>query len=222
VSKTSVDYGIWDGLNDDGRSVAEVVVGHLMTPEARLEQWRPHLGWLPGNEGETVLDVGCGNGNYRRIFADLKRMVYTGLDYSVEMVRLAREANPGYEFLQGDATALPCGDGAYDLVFCTDMLMHLSDEQESAVISELRRVSRLYAVIHQRCLLAPPTICKQEKWGATYRYRPLDEVRADALRLDPTVAFHVGGVWPAGGINEREALDVYFIFLKGREGSHGD
>src|SRR3954470_47047 len=67
-------------------------------------------------EGGTALDVACGSG---KLTAELARMAGTGgrvvvLDFSPEMLAVARRDHPGLEFVEGDALTLPFDDASFD------------------------------------------------------------------------------------------------------------
>jgi SAM-dependent methyltransferase len=91
--------------------------------------------------GETVADIGCGNGMY---LAELTwrghpgRML--GVDLSVGMLRSARARAPGSALVAGDAAALPLADGACDVALAMHMLYHVPAPQ--AAVRELRRITR--------------------------------------------------------------------------------
>ena len=100
--------------------------------------------------GETVADVGCGNGAY---LAELARRGFPGrvlgLDLSPGMLDAARArltsvgraVRPGeVALLAADATALPLPDGAVDLTLAMHMLYHVPDPSQA--VRELRRVTR--------------------------------------------------------------------------------
>jgi SAM-dependent methyltransferase len=118
--------------------------------------------------GETVADVGCGNGAY---LAELARRRFggrvLGLDMSLGMLAAARErlisvgaaagsgpagspdeaassesaGSPGdVALLAADATALPLPDGAADLTLAMHMLYHVPDPSQA--LREFRRVTR--------------------------------------------------------------------------------
>jgi SAM-dependent methyltransferase len=63
-----------------------------------------------------------------------------GVDFSAEMVRLAKERNPAIEFRQGDAQDLKLEDDSFDAVVMNFGVLHLPDPE--AAFSEARRVLR--------------------------------------------------------------------------------
>ncbi len=98
---------------------------------------------LDGGLG-ALLDVGTGTGRMAELFAPAAAHV-TAVDKSPEMLRLARarlQHLPAgkVDLLQGDFTALPCADAAFDTVLFHQVL-HYAQEPE-AVLAEAARVTR--------------------------------------------------------------------------------
>jgi ubiquinone/menaquinone biosynthesis C-methylase UbiE len=57
------------------------------------------------NPGSTVLDIGCGSGDHAKYIQD-KGMKVTGIDFSNEMIHIARLVSPDSLFQVLDATDL--------------------------------------------------------------------------------------------------------------------
>jgi SAM-dependent methyltransferase len=108
-------------------------------PQRDLPSLALRLAALHG--GETVADVGCGNGAY---LAELARRQHVGsvlgIDLSVGMLLATRSRAPGVRLAAGDAAALPLRDDAADLTLAMHMLYHVPDPL--AAIRELRRITR--------------------------------------------------------------------------------
>ena len=85
-----------------------------------------------------LLDVGCGTGQSRRVYAD-RAGGYYGLDLSLGAIAVAGLRLPG-RWLQGDATRLPCRSGSCDVVAFSSVLHHLPDR--CAALAEAARVLR--------------------------------------------------------------------------------
>jgi len=89
--------------------------------------------------GVRVLDLACGPG-YVAAASEAAGAEPIGVDFSSEMVRLARAQNPTIEFREGDAHALEFPDESFDVVMINFGLLHMADPQ--GVISESSRVLR--------------------------------------------------------------------------------
>ena len=94
--------------------------------------------------GGRVLDVGCGTGTVARTAAARlgKDGRLTGIDLNEGMLVRARMVSsgvrPSIEWRQGNATALPFPDGAFDVVLSQQMLQFVPDR--GAALREMRRV----------------------------------------------------------------------------------
>ncbi|HUS81017.1 MAG TPA: class I SAM-dependent methyltransferase [Armatimonadota bacterium] len=215
------DWNIWDrqAQKPGFSTMAEQVARGLMKAEGRFAQWEGK-DWLPGEAGQSVLDVGCGNGNYAPFFWRGKGMHYTGCDLSTAMLELARRDNPGVEFVRADATDLPFEDRSFDMTFCSDLLIHLPPELESEVIGELRRVARVYAVLHQRVMIEAPRFEEQLPNGIIHRYEVLDEELMAMRGVDCEVEMRMRN---ARNVAKRPGADVFFIFRRPEgEGQEAD
>jgi len=97
--------------------------------------------------GGSALDVACGSG---KLTAELARIAgphgrVVGLDFSPEMLVVARRDHPGIEFMEGDALSLPFGDGAFDVATIAFGLRNLADPVRG--LREMARVVTRRAVV---------------------------------------------------------------------------
>jgi SAM-dependent methyltransferase len=138
-----------------------------VVPAIYERYWRPALGRValglagPGmaeemriarlllglSEGDTVLDLACGPGNFSRSFARAAgpEGLVAGVDASETMLTRGgeelRKADPGnLVLIRGDATALPFEDASFDGACCFAAL-HLF-EDPFAALDEMRRTLR--------------------------------------------------------------------------------
>ena len=83
--------------------------------------------------GVRILDVGCGTLGLRALEPDLD---ITGTDV------VDRPGYPG-PFVRADATErLPFEDGAFDLVYSSSVVEHITPERRAVYAAEIRRVGR--------------------------------------------------------------------------------
>lgn len=113
-SVNPVDYNVLAGDYAQNRSAHPVLLARLILP---LQQWlAPH-----------VLEIGCGTGNYiGRIQAATGCAAY-GVDPSIAMLDVARDRWPAIVVEEGRGERLPHADGAFDYVYCVDVIHHVRD-----------------------------------------------------------------------------------------------
>lgn len=86
----------------------------------------------------TVLDIGCGTGNYGDVLQRITQAHVYGLDQSQGMLAQARLKNAQVEFCHGDAQRLPFTDAFFDFVYMTDVIHHVADM--ARLLAEMGRV----------------------------------------------------------------------------------
>jgi len=108
---------------------------------SRQELWsyfKRFLDYVPA--GSRVLDAGCGNGRLVKLFETVK-VDYTGLDFSQELISLAKKNFSDKKFLVGNLLKLPFDNNSFDVVFCLAALHHLpSTNYRRQALTELQRV----------------------------------------------------------------------------------
>ena len=120
--------------------VAKGAAGPGMAQELRIA-----LRLLDLGDGEKVLDVACGPGNFSREFASAVGTdgVVVGIDASRTMLdrgaqELDRSGTDNVALIRGDATALPFRDGVFNGACCFAALHLFSDP--FAALDEITRV----------------------------------------------------------------------------------
>ena len=89
--------------------------------------------------GSRALEIGCGTGNYIVALSESSDLELHGFDKSSGMLEVAKKRGPKVEFRDGDADKrFPYEDGFADLLFCVDVVHHLTDYP--AFFSEAFRV----------------------------------------------------------------------------------
>jgi SAM-dependent methyltransferase len=88
--------------------------------------------------GSSVLEVGCGTGNYVTALHDRLGCRCTGIDPSTQMLASARARTDRIAFVRGRAESLEFSDASFDLVYSVDVIHHLADRP--AYFREARRV----------------------------------------------------------------------------------
>jgi len=102
-------------------------------------------------EGEKVLDLGCGNGRWSKVFKK-KKVDYFGIDNSERLIEIAKENFPEAKFLVGDALNLPFPDDFFDEVYSIALLHHIpSEDFRIKVLKEAKRVLKPGGILILTC-----------------------------------------------------------------------
>jgi ubiquinone/menaquinone biosynthesis C-methylase UbiE len=87
----------------------------------------------------NILDLGAGPGTYTRSLKSLGHKCL-GLDYSRNVIEVAKAKDPQGVYVQGEAYHLPFRTGAFDAIVCVGVLQSL--QSIDAAIWEIHRVLR--------------------------------------------------------------------------------
>lgn len=97
--------------------------------------------------GDTVLDVGCGNGRVYQLCENLQ-VEYTGIDQSEELISIAQKKYSSVRFDVGEMTKLPYEDASFSVIICVATFNHLPDvDSRLKALREMKRVLKSGGVI---------------------------------------------------------------------------
>ncbi len=91
---------------------------------------------------QNILEVGCSAGNDLKLFPH--EMNVNGIDVSENVISIAKENLPEFNFKVGEITAIPFESDSMDIVFTRNVLNHLETTDIKKSVDELFRVSRRY------------------------------------------------------------------------------
>jgi SAM-dependent methyltransferase len=83
---------------------------------------------------KTILEVGCSNGGWIRLFCKLHNLKGFGLD------TCAFGNHNGFKFKEGDARNIPYADNSFDIVISLGLAEHFNKEERIKVLKEQVRV----------------------------------------------------------------------------------
>ena len=159
-----------------------------------------------------TLDVGTSTGSNLRLLRDFGFTRVTGLDVSLEAIRLC-EAKGFGPVQQGSVCAMPFPDASFDLVFATDIIEHVDDD--ALALTEVARV----LAPRGRAVITVPAF--PSLWGLQddvslhkrrYRLRPLlDLVRRAGLQPRDTFHFNYllfAPIWLARQVIRHARIDL--------------
>jgi len=117
------------------------VAGRYLDSWANLTQQfiEPLLNAAKVSKGMKVLDLACGPGIVSEKILERKACP-VGIDFSHEMIRLARLSYPLIEFHEGDVQQLPFEDASFDAVVMNFGMLHLPKPMQA--MNEACRVLR--------------------------------------------------------------------------------
>ncbi|HLG11646.1 MAG TPA: class I SAM-dependent methyltransferase [Dehalococcoidia bacterium] len=153
---------------------------------------RHTLPFLAPRPGEDILDAGCGTGrSLPPIVAAGARPV--GLDFSIEMLKVARRRQPGARIAAADLQrTLPLRSHRFDAALCALVGEHLTDLR--ATFAEVRRVLRpggrfVFSVYHPE-MAAAGVEANFEDQGTEYRLGAVRYSTGDYLTLLSDAGFY--------------------------------
>ena len=108
------------------------------------------------NEGDRVLDVGCGNGTLLRKIARTRPIKGFGADLSPKMIAIAGERYPEFEFVVAGCESLPFGDNSMDVITVCCAYHHFPDAD--AFATQARRILRPGGSLYIADVYLPPVV----------------------------------------------------------------
>lgn len=145
-----MDRDAFDQTARDVMNVAVETAGHHPHEGYTPSAWRHYtrrlalLDRLNSLQFQSALDVGCAEGFFMAEIGKASGAEMWGVDLSDRAVSVAA-SRYGFPVAAADATALPFADGAFDLVYSTEVIEHVLDPE--AMLAELRRVSRGHVLV---------------------------------------------------------------------------
>lgn len=213
----------WDNLMGDDEHAADYMRSYGEGPGSPL---RHYIGSIRNN-GESILDVGCGPGwNFDHFIEYGPHGKYKGIDYSERFVRVANKRwNEGTtvgkmvgaqyypHFFIGDARDLKEPDKSWDIVLMQDVLEHTNGYDKP--LQEALRVARKRIIVTFWHLMDkdednPVNDDGNDGWGAWYS-KPKWEKHLDSLNLH----------WLGDEI-ERQGKEKHWIYIIDLEEKHGE
>jgi SAM-dependent methyltransferase len=92
------------------------------------------------NEVQSILDIGCGNGEVTNVLPE--RLQVVALDLSLTALRCVQRPK-----VRASCTALPFQNRQFDLCLCLEVLEHLSGDEADKTVSEIKRVARTWIIV---------------------------------------------------------------------------
>lgn len=105
------------------------------------------------NHGDSVLDIGCGSGD-KSLYMIENGLKVTGIDFSAEMIRIAKEQAPKGRFIVMDIEKLNLLDETFDGIFARAVLLHFPKTRIPGILSQLvnhlKKGGYLYVAVKEK------------------------------------------------------------------------
>jgi len=99
------------------------------------------------SENDKVLDLGCGNGRFYPLF-EKRNVDYYGIDFSSNMIQIAKEKYPLGKFWVGTGFDLVFENDFFDYVYSIAVLHHVPSEKlRKSFLKEAKRVLKNKGII---------------------------------------------------------------------------
>lgn len=156
---------------------------------------------IADSDVKSVLDVGCGRGDFTRALAErYPQANVRGVDFSDAMLDLAMEnAGPRMEFEKGALPELDMRDGDFDVVVALNVLHHVHGDDQSLAVANICRRSRRVLVVEIKNMSCPYKRLRRGIW--------LNE----ETRVFPTTVDCVASVAKREGLILRATLPIFVI-----------
>lgn len=89
------------------------------------------------NQGDSILDVGCGSGDKSAYMIE-KGLNVTGVDFSEKMIEIAKREVPKGEFHVMDINKLDDLNKEFDGIFARAVLLHIPKKEIPIILSKLK------------------------------------------------------------------------------------
>lgn len=108
--------------------------------------WRVIADGMRRDGVRSVLDLGCGTGQFACLLHDEGFPQYIGIDFSHKRIEWARQVCPHFTFTVADVFETGLLESLdYDSVVCTEFLEHIEDDL--ALLQRIRSGTRVYASV---------------------------------------------------------------------------
>jgi SAM-dependent methyltransferase len=123
---------------------------------------------LAGSPRPAVLELGCGPGRDAAMLVPLASD-YVGIDYSSELIKIAKAKVPGAKLVAGDMVATPFPPNR-DVVVAFASVLHLPPEQLKKVLQKIHDCLRVGGVLYISTKAGRGTETKTDSHGTRTYY----------------------------------------------------
>ncbi|MEH7125680.1 methyltransferase domain-containing protein, partial [Bacillus sp. JJ1773] len=150
-----------------------------------IEIWVKALQLIKGILKPSIIDIGCGPGQFANLLFDNNLVNYRGLDFSKEAIKIAKIRNDKYRnlFEEGDAFLSNIFDGLYNTVVIFEVLEHINEDLEL-----VRRI-----IVNSHVLLSVPNFYSPGHVRWFHSKEEVYERYSEVIDIEGIFPFPVGG-----------------------------
>lgn len=78
---------------------------------------------------QSILEAGCGTGRWLKSLSGFNKDLF-GIDYSMNMLKLANKSYEKVNLVNADATNFPFREKSFDMIFCINAIHHFPDKEK--------------------------------------------------------------------------------------------
>lgn len=155
----------FDPAEQEWMDKPQPVTAELITDLRNLQRLNQYFGsyalvthflrrWIQPGAQLRALDLATGSGDIPRLVVDYARKIganvtVDAIDQQVSTLQIARDLSTGYpeiDFKQGDILSFG-QEAEYDIVFCSLVLHHFSEEEAVRILQRCRQISRRHVLV---------------------------------------------------------------------------
>ncbi len=103
------------------------------------------------DEAVSVLDVGCGTGDFMHQLMPKKKWIVTGIDIHAESLQQAKKLNIYAKLIKGDVSKILDNliqeDKKFDVVFCSQVIEHLTKVQGEKMLKQFEKLAKKRIIV---------------------------------------------------------------------------
>ena len=165
----------------------------------------------------TVLDVGCGPGNFSRyLLENIPSLRITGTDLAPKMIELARQNIPQGEFHILDTREIGSLNRSFDVILLGFCLPYLSKEASTRLLGELGSMTRTGGLLYLSTMegnYADSGYQSNDSEDRIFTYYHDKEFLTDLLEINNFETIHIERIpYPTEGGLEIDDLFIYARF----------
>ena len=92
----------------------------------------------------SFLEVGCNTGNQLLLLQQMGFLNLSGIELQPYALEIARSRTKNISLTQGSALAIPHGEGIFDVVFTSGVLIHIAPHDLARAMDEIHRCAKTY------------------------------------------------------------------------------